>query len=140
MNDLIKWSPRSFFPSQLERIFDDFFPTLLGESFGSEPKIDVKETDENILVKAELPGLTKDDISVEVKDSILTISGEKKDEKTEKNTKYLRTEITYGSFSRSFHLPTSVKHDEIKAEFKDGILNITIPKSEKEKTQQIKVE
>ena len=139
MNDLIKWSPRSFFPSQLERIFDDFFPSL-GESFGSEPKIDVKETTENILVKAELPGLTKNDISVEIKDSVLTISGEKKDEKTEKNTKYLRTEITYGSFSRSFHLPISVKHDKIKAEFKDGILNITIPKSEKEKVQQIQVE
>lgn len=139
MNDLIKWSSRPLLPSFFDKIFDDFFPSSIVETFGSYPKIDVKETEENLTVKAELPGMTKEDISVELKDSILTISGEKKEEKNEKDAKFLRTEITYGSFSRSFHIPVGVEHDKIKAEFKDGILNIIIPKSEKEKTHKIEL-
>jgi HSP20 family protein len=139
MNDLIKWSSRPMLPSIFDKIFDDFFPSSIVETFGSYPKIDVKENEENLTIKAELPGMTKEDISVELKDSILTISGEKKEEKSEKDTKFLRTEITYGSFGRSFHIPVEVEYEKIQAAFKDGILHITIPKSEKEKIHKIKL-
>lgn len=136
MNSLVKFSPRTLFPATMERLFDDFFQ----DSITLNPRVDIKETEDDLIVKAELPGMTKDDINVELKDSILTISGEKKTESSDEQARFHKTEILYGSFSKSFHVPMHVKHDDISANFKDGILNIKIPKDESEKVKQITID
>jgi len=83
--------------------------------------------------------MTKDDIKVTVRDNILTLSGEKKQEKEEKSANYHRIERSYGSFCRSFELPTAVQFDKVKASYKDGILKITLPKSEEVKPKEIPI-
>jgi len=123
----------------LEKIFDNH----LSSAFRNDvltPDIEIKENDDNLIVRAELPGLTKEDISIELKDSVLTLSGEKKIEQTKEGEKFHRTEIAYGSFCRSFHVPLNVDMDNISAKFKDGILNIEIPKSEEAKPKVIEVD
>jgi HSP20 family protein len=140
MKDLTKWAPKS-----TQRLFDDLFgdtfQPLSFSLFGNDPhpNIELKEDDTNIVLRAELPGMTKDDIEVELKDSILTLSGEKKSEKNEEGEKYYRTEISYGKFTRSFHIPVDIKEQEINASFKDGILIVKMPKSEENQTRKIEV-
>ena len=104
------------------------------------PSVDIYETDENIVLKAELPGVDKKDVSVEVKDSTLILKGERKREKEVKEENYHRVERSFGTFMRSFTLPVSVKQDQVKAKFKDGVLEVTLPKSEEAKPKQVKVE
>jgi HSP20 family protein len=99
----------------------------------------VSETKDNLVINTEIPGMSKDDVNVSVKDNVLTLSGEKKQEKEEKDADYHRIERSYGSFSRSFTLPTSVQPDKVKAAYKDGILRITLPKSEEVKPKQIPI-
>ncbi len=101
------------------------------------PVVDINETKNNFVVKVELPGVDKKDVSVNIENGVLTIRGEKKVETEDK--KCHRVECSYGSFIRSFTLPQSVKADEIEAEYKNGILNLTIPKSEEAKPKQIDV-
>ncbi len=101
------------------------------------PVVDINETKDNFVVKVELPGVDKKDVSVNIENGVLTIRGEKKVETEDK--KCHRVECSYGSFIRSFTLPQSVKADEIEAEYKNGILNLTIPKSEEAKPKQIDV-
>lgn len=101
------------------------------------PTVDISETDDAFIVKAELPGVEKDDVSVKIEDGVLTIKGEKKSE-IEDEQKH-RIECTYGSFVRSFTLPQATKADSIKAEYKNGILNLTIPKSEEVKPKEIEI-
>ncbi len=101
------------------------------------PTVDISETDDAFIVKAELPGVEKDDVSVKIEDGVLTIKGEKKSE-IEDEQKH-RIECTYGSFVRSFTLPQATKSDSIKAEYKNGILNLTIPKSEEVKPKEIEI-
>ena len=101
------------------------------------PTVDISETDDAFVVKAELPGVDKDDVSVKIENGILTIRGEKKTEIEDK--KKHRIECTYGSFVRSFTLPQATKSDSIEAEYKNGILNLTIPKSEEVKPKEIEV-
>jgi HSP20 family protein len=96
------------------------------------PAIDVKTTDQSVVVHAELPGLKKEDINVELKEGMLTISGEKKMERKEENEKYHRTERSYGFFSRSIRAPQGLKEEDIKARFENGVLEITFPKTTKE--------
>lgn len=101
------------------------------------PVVDIEETKEAFLVKAELPGVEKDDVSVNIEDGVLTIKGEKKSRTEDK--KQHRVECSYGSFVRSFTLPKTVKAEEVEAEYKNGILNLTIPKSSATTPQQIEV-
>jgi len=101
------------------------------------PFIDVHETGDAFDVKAELPGVRKDDVSVSVDNGVLTIRGEKKTENEDK--KAHRFECAYGSFVRSFTLPQSIKAEKVVAEYKDGVLNMTIPKAEEAKPKQIEV-
>ena len=101
------------------------------------PTVDISETDDAFVVKAELPGVEKDDVSVKIEDGVLTIKGEKKSE-IEDEQKH-RIECTYGSFVRSFTLPQATKSDSIKAEYKNGILNLVIPKSEEVKPKEIEI-
>ena len=97
------------------------------------PSVDVSETDKEYLVKAEIPGVNKDDVKVTVQDGMLTIRGERKMEKEEKGKKFHRIERSYGSFMRSFRVPEDADETKVKAEFKDGMMNVTLPKSEKAK-------
>ena len=125
---------------EMDKIWNRFFGEWPGtESFRGEwaPSLDVSETTENILVKAEVPGMDAKDIDISLANDVLTIKGKKEQEKEEN---YHRTERSYGSFSRSIRLPHEVQSDKIKASYKDGVLKITLPKSEEVKEIKIKVE
>lgn len=104
------------------------------------PAMDVREDADAYRVAVELPGLAKKDISVTVEDNVLTVSGERRwENEEEEKGRVHRVERAYGSFSRSFSLPRTVKADEVKADFKDGVLNLSIPKADEAKPQQIAI-
>lgn len=142
---ITRWRPfRDFLTIQdeMNRLFDDFFGRPVARTDWEEawsPCIDVSETKDNVVVNAEIPGMSKEDVKVTVQDNILTLSGEKKQEKEEKNGNYHRIERSYGSFRRSFTLPTAVLTDKVKATYKDGILRITLPKTEEVKAKEIQI-
>jgi HSP20 family protein len=103
------------------------------------PALDVYEDKDDIVIKAELPGLEKGDIEVNMTDHTLTIKGEKKKEEEVKEENYYRSERSYGSFTRTLQLPTDVQADKVKASFKNGVLEVRLPKTEEAKTKEIKV-
>ena len=103
------------------------------------PSVDISETDDNFEVRAELPGVAKDDLHVSVKDNLLTLSGEKRQENGDDTQNYRRTERRYGNFQRRFTLPAEVKTDDIKAEYTDGVLTLSIPKPEAAKPTEIPI-
>ena len=103
------------------------------------PVVDVYETDQDLVVKAELPGVKKENVEVSIRDNALHIKGEKKEEKEEKTETYHRVERVYGKFERVIPLPTDVKVEAAKAEFKDGVLEIRIPKAEGSKEKKIEI-
>jgi HSP20 family protein len=103
------------------------------------PSVDIAETKDDLIVKAEVPGMTKEDISISLSDNVLTLRGEKKKEKEEKGKTFYRTERCYGSFVRSFTLPAPVLANKVKAVYKDGVLEITLPKSEQVKAKEIPI-
>jgi HSP20 family protein len=104
------------------------------------PSVDIKETDDAYMVKGELPGVDKSDMDVSINDNTLTIRGEKKVEKEDEKHDMHRNECFYGSFERSFSLPKQVDVNNVQASYKDGVLKLTIPKTEEEKPKQIKVD
>lgn len=104
-----------------------------------EPAVDIYETDDAIIVKAEVPGVEKDRVSVEVKEGVLTLSGERKVDKEVKEEQVHRVERSYGAFHRSFTLPPSVDADKVDASLRDGVLTIRLPKREEAKSKQIAV-
>lgn len=125
--------PIHLFQKEMNRLFQDFFevaPFGSGAS-GTFPEIDVKETEKDINVTAELPGLEEKDVEVLLTADSLTIKGEKKQEKEEKGESYYRSERRYGSFSRVIPLASDIEVDKAEARFKKGVLHITIPKTEK---------
>jgi HSP20 family protein len=101
--------------------------------------VDIAEDDKEYTVKAELPGLSKENIKVSVEGGVLAITGERKVEKEEKDKKYHRIERSYGSFTRSFALPDDASGDKVSAEFKDGVLKVHLPKEEKAKSKSVEV-
>ena len=103
------------------------------------PSVDISETDTEYLIKAELPEVKKEDVKVTVENGVLTIQGERRQEKEEKGKKFHRIERAYGSFVRSFSIPDYVDDGKVTAEFKEGILNLHLPKSEKAKPKAIEV-
>lgn len=138
---LIRWDPfqeMSALQERMNRLFSDVRAQapVRGEEIVQGawiPAVDIFETNEAIVLKAELPGITAQDISVEVKDNTLTLKGEKKFEKEVKEENYHRVERSYGSFQRAFTLPGTIHQEKVKAKFKDGILEITLPKVEEAK-------
>jgi HSP20 family protein len=135
----------SALPERMNRLFSDVRAQapVRGEEIVQGAwitAVDIFETNEAIVLKAELPGITVQDISVEVKDNTLTLKGEKKFEKEVKEENYHRVERSYGSFQRAFTLPGTIHQEKVKAKFKDGILEITLPKVEEAKPKQVKVE
>ncbi|HEC79295.1 MAG TPA: Hsp20/alpha crystallin family protein [candidate division WOR-3 bacterium] len=141
---LDKWEPfRDMLNlrADMDRFFKSFFSGFPEEKEGFwSPVIDIEEDNENYIVKAELPGMKKEDIKVTVRDNVLSISGERKQEKETKDKTFHRIERSYGKFSRTISLPSTVDSNKIKATYKDGVLNITLPKLEEEKPRQIDVE
>jgi HSP20 family protein len=103
------------------------------------PTVDITEDDKEYLIKAEIPEVDKKDVKVTVQEGVLTLQGERKQEKEEKGKKFHRIERSYGSFVRSFALPDDVSEDKLKAEFKDGMLLVHLPKAEKPKPKAIEV-
>lgn len=151
---IARWNPVRYFatfPSdilgmqrEINHMFNRFFRG--DEVEGSElsttnwvPAVDLAEKDDEYVAKVELPGVNKNDVKITLQDNILTIRGEKKDEKETKNSSFHRIERSYGAFQRSFALPTSVKNENVDAQYKDGILTISLPKAEEAKRKQIEV-
>jgi HSP20 family protein len=103
------------------------------------PAVDISETKDSIVVRSELPGMSREDIQIDVANGVLTIKGEKKIETEDKEKTWHRREVRYGSFSRSFSLPTDVKSEDANASFKDGVLTVTLPKEEKAVHRKIEI-
>jgi len=140
--DLAKWPQWPTFTSlqrEMNKVLDDFFGK--DELFrpGSYPLLDMAETDESVIVKAELPGIDPKGVDISISDDNLTIKGEKKEETEEKGKHFHRIERSYGSFSRTISLPKSVNIDKVKAEYKNGILEINLPKKEEAKAKKVEV-
>ena len=104
-----------------------------------DPAVDLYEKDDHFIIKAELPGIKKDDIKVDLKDRVLTLSGERTYDNEVKEENYYRRERSYGKFQRAFTLPVDVDSEKIKAEFKDGVLQIEVPKPEDKKAKRVTV-
>jgi len=122
---------RGYLPSAIEDFFDDdfFFPGMFNRQTGKNtPAVNVAETEKEYRVEVAAPGLEKKDFKVELDENVLTISSEKEEKREDKEENYTRREFSYTSFSRSFTLPEEVNKDKIKAEHKDGVLTIHIPK------------
>lgn len=145
---IIKWDPFRDLLSLQERMNKLFEESLLQTGrerqdisiAGWSPVVDVMESDEEIVLKAELPGIELKDVEVLIKDNVLTLRGERKFEKEEKKENYHRIERSYGGFQRSFTLPATVEQEKVKAKMKDGILEIRLPKAKEEKPKKIEIE
>ncbi len=129
---------------KMNRLFEDsFLRSMDGEEVVAQgtwyPVVDIYEKKDSIVLKAEIPGLDKSDFSVTVKENILTIKGEKKQENDVEEDRFHRVERTYGSFQRSFTLPKTVDQEKLEAEYKNGVLVITLSKIPEAKPKQIKV-
>lgn len=129
---LVRWNPFT----EVDKFFKDIDNTLWHKSTYWKPVVDVREEDNSIIIDADLPGMDEDNVKVSVEENILTISGERK---TEKEEKYHRIEKYYGSFTRSFTLPSSAKIDKIEASFDKGVLTVKIP-TETPKSAHKKIE
>ncbi len=147
MTRITRYDPFMKLQKELDRLFRFPFdlPNILegeGEELGiSEwyPRMDVVEKDKEILIKMDLPGMEEKDINISVEGNILTISGERKMEKKEENENYHRVERLYGEFSRSLTLPNSVDVNKINAKYKNGVLEVVLPKKEEAKPKKITV-
>jgi HSP20 family protein len=144
---LIRWDPFHDLLSlqdRMDRLFQDTVPRNKGyeQSLSAgfwSPAVDIYETDDAVILNAELAGLNKSDVTIEIKDSTLILKGERKFEKNIKEENYHRIERSYGSFSRTFSLPPTVDQAKVSAAFKDGLLEIKIPKLAETRPKQIEI-
>lgn len=145
--DLMPWKPfrkeMEPFRREMERLWDRFFgETWLSRPFAEawQPSADIIETETGIVVKADLPGLDASDIDVSISEDVLTIKGEKRKEEEKTGERYHSVERYYGSFQRSFRLPSSVQMDKAEATFEKGVLTISLPKTEEARKKEIKIQ
>jgi HSP20 family protein len=141
---LVRWDPTrelDGFQSDMNRLLDAFFGGRQGNGHAQRwlPAMDLVESGDHLVLRADLPGLTEDDVSIEVKDNVLTISGERKTEDEEKREGYHRVERSFGSFARSLTLPEGVDADKVEASFDRGVLEVRIPKPEERKPQRVQI-
>jgi HSP20 family protein len=134
MRALAPWTGMTGLRREMDRLFDRFFEGDAGWEaleIGGEwaPKVDLSETKEAYVVRAEIPGVEQKDIQVSLQDQLLTIKGEKTKEKEEKDEHYHRVERSYGAFARAMRLPAAVEGSKVTASFKDGVLTVTLPKT-----------
>lgn len=139
-------SPIESLRREMDRIFDEIVPFSWRRDFDEfngglwAPATDLKETEDEYRITVDLPGIKKDEVKITFKDNRLTISGERYKEEEEKEEDFLRHERYTGKFVRSFTLPAGVKEDKIKARFKDGVLSVTVPKSEAKKPKVVEID
>jgi len=144
---LVRWEPvreLTSLQNEMNRLFNTFFDPPATAGNGSTlrrwiPAMDLVETDEHFVLKADLPGLSEEDVNIEVEDNVLTISGERKAEQEEKKEGYFRVERAYGSFRRSLTLPEGVDSDAVQASFDRGVLEVRIPKPEERKPRRVSI-
>jgi HSP20 family protein len=143
---IVRWQPfreLAGLQDRMNRLFDDSLRHTGGEDWalgGSwAPVVDIYEKDGNIILKAEIPGVDPKDVDIRVEDLVLTLKGERKFDNEVNRDNYHRVERTYGAFSRSFTLPTVVDVEKIKAEARDGVLRVILPKKEEAKPKQISI-
>jgi len=140
-----KWDPLKELSSlrdDMERVFDSFFgrfPMPRGDGIWT-PIVDIEETEENVILTAEIPGMQKKDIRISTSGNTITITGERRREKDNKNKTYHRIERSYGRFVRTITLPVDIDPDKTKATYKDGLLRITLPKPESKRSKEIKID
>jgi HSP20 family protein len=140
---LVRWEPArevDTLQNEVNRVFDAFF----GNGPGTRvrrwvPAMDLVETDEHLVLRADLPGLTSDDVELEVKDGVLTVSGERKAEHQENSEGFYRVERAFGRFSRSLTIPDGVNAEQISADFNDGVLEVRIPKPAERQPHRISI-
>lgn len=140
---LTRWDPFRELQDRMNRMFEDTGRGWRSDEPSStttwSPAVDIYETQSEILVQAELPGVDRKDISLHLEKNVLTLKGERRFEKETNQENYHRIERAYGGFSRSFSIPATVEEDKIRAEYKDGILKIALPKKEQVKPKQIQI-
>jgi len=144
---VVKWDPFRDLVSIQDRM-NRLFEQTLSRSRGEEgvtattwtPAVDIYETADTIVMKAELPGVAREDIQIQIDGSTLTLKGERRFAKDVQEESYLRIERAYGSFHRSFTLPATVRQEKVRALFKDGVLELTLPKAEDSKPKRISVD
>ena len=142
---LVRWNPtrNRMMPTvhEWDRLMSDFFNDGLEDTELSNwtPAVDIVEDNDAFVVTADLPGLTKKDISINIKENMLTVSGERKSVIKDEKRNYCRTERRYGAFKRSFQLTDQVLADKITATFKDGVLTVNVPKAEEVKQKEIEI-
>jgi HSP20 family protein len=144
--ELVPWRPFGGEVSSLRQEMDKLWNSLFGRvpfsgMLGEEwaPSVDISETKDNFVIRAELPGLEVNDVNVAVSGDLLTIKGEKKKEKEDKDEHHYCSERYYGDFQRVFQLPAGVKADKVDATFKKGVLKVTLPKAEETKRKEIEI-
>jgi HSP20 family protein len=143
---VVRWDPfrdLNLLQDRMNRLFDDAGRTWRSDEPAAtttwSPSVDIFETEAEIIVKAELPGMDRKDISLHLENNVLSIRGERKFEKETKDENYHRIERSYGAFNRSFSIPATVDEEKIRADYKDGVLKIILPKKEQAKPKQIKI-
>lgn len=141
---ITRWDPfrnLSTLQEQVNRLFESNFPPRSDNSALTTwaPAVDIYETENELVIKADLPEISEKELDVRVENNMLTLRGERKFEEKVKEDNYLRIERTYGSFSRSFSLPNTVNTEAIKAEYKNGVLTVVLPKRAESKPKQVKV-
>ena len=124
---------------EFNRFFEDFGLRSAVAQEDFSPAMDIRETDEAYIVEADVPGIKREDVKIEVNDDVLTIKGERKVEQEENKKDYRRIERQYGSFRRSVSIPDGIQHDAVEAKFDDGVLRVTLPKREDTKPRRIEV-
>jgi HSP20 family protein len=133
---------RSFRPFYMPNLFDDDFFSGLTNRTSSMPAVNIREDEKNYFLDLAIPGIDKKDLKIDINEDVLTISSEKKTENEEERDGYKRKEFSYSSFCRSFYIPENASKEKIEASYKDGVLNVTLPKQEEEKnkiTREIKI-
>jgi HSP20 family protein len=144
---LVRWEPvreLSSLQSEMNRVFNTFFDTPSGANGGGlrrwVPSMDLVETDEHFVLRADLPGLSEGDVSIELEDNVLTVAGERKAEHEDKKEGFYRMERSFGQFRRSLTLPDGVDADGIAATFDKGVLEVRIPKPEERKPRRVAIQ
>jgi HSP20 family protein len=143
---VVRWDPfrdLSMLQDRMNRLFNDTGRTWNHEEPSAttswSPAVDIFETEGEIVVKAELPGMERKDIALHLENNVLTLKGERRFEKETKDENYHRIERSYGGFSRIFSIPATVDEEKIRADYKDGVLKIALPKKEQAKPKQIRI-
>ncbi|MGD0755911.1 MAG: Hsp20/alpha crystallin family protein [Bacteroidales bacterium] len=126
---------RNFRPFYMPNIFDDDLFPVLSNRTSSMPSVNIREDDKNYVLDLAIPGIDKKDLKIDMNEDVLTISSEMKNESEENRDGYKRKEFSYSSFCRSFYIPENVNREKINANYKDGILSVTLPKQEEEKNK-----